>query len=214
MSQSARGYIDRNWPPAFKTVGAWPLASLRQSFLNGALTRLLDPDSVLRGKIIEFVGRGDFGLASGPKPDGTYEHVWHYDIIPSDEVAFDSGVFLLTKSKAKALKAAAALPAKPEKKEPEQVEKAEPATEEHTETETPKPEPKPTTRTFHLTGTIPSEVWNRLGMKLISKLRAGADLRVGVTFSVTFDAQAAKSVEAEIRQVLQDLGLEDAIKIE
>ena len=29
------GYIDRNWPPAFKDSGAWPLASLRQSFLNG-----------------------------------------------------------------------------------------------------------------------------------------------------------------------------------
>ena len=44
------GYIDRNWPPAFKTTGAWPLASLRQSFLNGALTRLLDPDNVLPRK--------------------------------------------------------------------------------------------------------------------------------------------------------------------
>ena len=33
------GYIDRNWPPAFKDSAAWPLASLRQSFLNGALTR-------------------------------------------------------------------------------------------------------------------------------------------------------------------------------
>jgi len=29
------GYIDRNWPPALKESGAWPLASLRQSFLNG-----------------------------------------------------------------------------------------------------------------------------------------------------------------------------------
>ncbi len=44
------GYIDRNWPPAFKSSGAWPLASLRQSFLNGALTRLLDPDNVLRAR--------------------------------------------------------------------------------------------------------------------------------------------------------------------
>src|SRR5262245_56758944 len=64
------GYIDRNWPPAFKDSGAWPLAGLRQSFLNGALTRLLDPDGVLKTKLAEFVGRGDFGLASGPKPEG------------------------------------------------------------------------------------------------------------------------------------------------
>ncbi len=33
------GYISRNWPPAFKDSGAWPLGSLRQSFLNGALDR-------------------------------------------------------------------------------------------------------------------------------------------------------------------------------
>ena len=52
------GYIERNWPPALKDTGAWPLASLRQSFLNGSLTRLLDPDAVLRVKIVEFVSKG------------------------------------------------------------------------------------------------------------------------------------------------------------
>src|SRR5262245_14554882 len=67
------GYIERNWPPALKDTGAWPLASLRQSFLNGSLTRLVDPDAILRNKLVEFVGRGDFGLASGPKTDGGYE---------------------------------------------------------------------------------------------------------------------------------------------
>jgi hypothetical protein len=46
---------------------------LRQSFLNGSLTRLVDPDSILKSKIVEFVTRGDFGLASGKKPDGAYE---------------------------------------------------------------------------------------------------------------------------------------------
>ena len=30
------GYIERNWPPALKDAGAWPLASLRQSFLRDA----------------------------------------------------------------------------------------------------------------------------------------------------------------------------------
>ena len=42
------GYIERNWPPALKDSGAWPLASLRQSFLNGSLTRLVDPDAILK----------------------------------------------------------------------------------------------------------------------------------------------------------------------
>jgi hypothetical protein len=42
------GYIQRKWPPALADAGAWPLTGLRQSFLDGSLTRLLDPDKVLR----------------------------------------------------------------------------------------------------------------------------------------------------------------------
>ncbi len=59
--------IDRRWLPAFKDSRAWRLTSLRQSFLHGALTRLIDPDTILRRKIVEFVECGDFGLASGAK---------------------------------------------------------------------------------------------------------------------------------------------------
>ena len=131
-------------------------------------------------------------------------------------MTFESGVFLLTKAKAKALKSPAPPPPKPEKKEPEseQVDETRPDTEGTAEEKKREPEPKPTTRTFRLTGTIPSEVWNRLGTKLISKLRSGTDLRVGVNFSVTFGAEAAKNVETEIRQILQDLGLDSAIKVE
>ena len=99
------GYIERNWPPALKDSGAWPMSSLRQSFLNGSLTRLLDPDTTLRGKIVEFVSRGEFGLASGQKPDGGYERVLFNEFIDPAEVTFESGVFLLLKAKAKALKA-------------------------------------------------------------------------------------------------------------
>lgn len=49
---------------------------------------------LVRGKIVEFVRRGDFGLASGQKPDGTYERVWFQEPVTADEVAFESGVFL------------------------------------------------------------------------------------------------------------------------
>jgi hypothetical protein len=49
------GYIQRKWPPALVESGAWPLSGLRQSFLDGSLTRLPDPDKVLRTKIVEFV---------------------------------------------------------------------------------------------------------------------------------------------------------------
>ena len=101
------GYIDRHWPPAFKETGAWPLASLRQSFLNGALTRLMDPDAVLRRRIVEFVAGGDFGLASGDKSGDQYGRLWYAEPVGADEVAFESGVFLLTKAKAEQLRATA-----------------------------------------------------------------------------------------------------------
>jgi hypothetical protein len=81
------------------------LASMRQSFLNGVLTRLLDPDTVLRHKIVEFVQNGDFGLASGQRDDGTYDRIWFAELLAPDEIAFESGVYLLTKAKAKAVKA-------------------------------------------------------------------------------------------------------------
>ena len=32
------GYLERKWPPALKERGAWPLSSLRKSFLNGSLS--------------------------------------------------------------------------------------------------------------------------------------------------------------------------------
>ena len=98
------GYIDRHWPPAFKDAGAWPLTSLRQSFLSGALTRLMDPDAVLRRQVVDFVTSRDFGLASGDRGGGEYERVWCREPVGVEEVAFESGIFLLTKAKAELLK--------------------------------------------------------------------------------------------------------------
>ena len=63
------GYIDRQRPPAFADSGAWRLRSLRQSCLDGSLTRLSDPEKVLRRQIAALVAAGEFGLASGARPD-------------------------------------------------------------------------------------------------------------------------------------------------
>jgi hypothetical protein len=83
------GYLDRNWPTALKESGAWPLKGCRQSFLDGSLTRLLDPEDVLRRQIPSFVGKGESGLGSGPKPGGGYEHVWWRESVGPEEVVFD-----------------------------------------------------------------------------------------------------------------------------
>jgi hypothetical protein len=203
------GYIERNWPPALKEAGTWPLASLRQSFLNGALTRLLDPDAVLRGKIAEFVASSEFGLASGQRADGSYDRIWFGEPLASDEVAFESDVFLLTKAKAKAVKAGPIPPVVPPLPPPGG--KGGPGPEPIIG---PGPQLVAEVKTFRVLGTLPPEVWNRLGTKLIPKLKSGTELQVGVNFVVRVDGASAAQLESDLRQVLDDLGLASSIRIE
>ena len=204
------GYIDRNWPPAFKDTGAWPLTSLRQSFLDGSLTRLINPDTILQRQIVGFVARGDFGLASGAREDGGFERLWYAEPINAEEVAFEANVFLLTKSKAEELKTT------PEDA-PRPPLEPEPSPEPEIETE-PKPDPdlsqKDEKTTLRLAGTVPPEVWNRLGTRLLPKLRSGDDLSVGIELLVSVNSQFAQSMEIELKQILDDLSLGDRVRIE
>jgi hypothetical protein len=204
------GYIERNWPDTFKESGAWPLASLRQCFLNGSLTRLIDPDATLRSKVAEFVINGDFGLASGPRPDGSYERLWFKELLPADEIDFDAGVFLIRNSQAESLKSGGHA-------KPGPTPAAEPGTESPL-TLPPSPIAKPQvglqTKVIRLVGTVAPEVWNRLGTKILPKLRTGSGLRVGVDFSVTVTADVANSFAFELRQLLDELGLAETIRLE
>ena len=211
------GYIDRHWPPAFEDSGAWPLTSLRQSFLNGVLTRLLDPDTVLRRQLAGFVASGEFGLASGEKGDGRYERVWYKEPVSPDEVAFESGVFLLTKAKAEQLHSTSGPQVLPQ---PETF--AGPG-------DTPGPEPQPNAggerptlpgmqpdrkTTLRLRGAVPYEAWNRLGTRILPKLRPGESLRLGVDLSVSVESSQAHGLQIELRQALADLGLVDRVNLE
>ncbi len=204
------GYIDRHWPSAFKDTGAWPLTSLRQSFLNGALTRLIDPDAVLRQKVVEFVANGEFGLASGAKDDGGFNRLWYGEPIAAEEVAFEENVFLVTKARAQQLKAPPS--------EPTAQSEPGPHTDLAPQVSQPEPEsaaePDNQKTTLRLTGTVPPEVWNRLGTKLLPKLRAGEDLRVGLECTVHVRSQQAHNLEAELRQVLDDLDLGNRVHVE
>ena len=206
------GYIDRHWPPALKESGAWPLTSLRQSFLNGSLTRLIDPDSILRHKILDFVRNGDFGLASGTKGDGQYERLWYAEPIGAEEVAFEASVFLLTKTKAQKLKVP---PEDLTQPQPEPTPSPGPEPEPEPEPgDGPEPSPGARKTILRLAGTVPPEVWNRLGTKMLPKLRSGENLSVGIEFSVSVSSQFAQNMEAELQQILDDLGLGDQVRVE
>ncbi len=201
------GYLERHWPAALKESGAWPLQGLRQSFVNGVLTRLRDPDSVLRSKIAEFVAKGDFGLASGQRGDSSYERVWHEEQIGEEEIAFEPDVFLLRKERAAALKEPAPPGPEPPLGPPPGPESPEPAG--------PEPPPGPgTTTRIRLRGEIPPELWNRLGHRLIPKLRVGENLSLVVEAVLDVPAENAASTRREIEQALRDSGLTGNVTIE
>ena len=208
-------YIERHWPPALKESGAWPLSSLRQSFMSGSLTRLLDPDRVLREKIMEFVENGDFGLASGEEGQGRFTRTWYQETPPADEVSFDSGTFLITRKTAEQAQAPP-----PEIKEPDPEPKP-PGVQETPAPYRPpgtpdaqQPTPMPQKATLRLRGTVPLESWNMVGIRLLPKLRSGEGLNLAVDLSVQVDSAVLQSLAADVRQALEDLKLDDQMKIE
>ena len=206
------GYLDRNWPPAFKDTGAWPLTSLRQSFLTGALTRLIDPDAVLRNQIMAFVSHGDFGFASGRTEDGGFQRLWYTEPLGPAEVSFDEDVFLLTRPRPQHSQQAPKIRSSPQpgpSPDPRPEPKPDPK---------PGPNPKPTSNDsdtiLRLAGSVPPEVWNRIGIKLLPKLRSANQLTLSIDLSVTVGSQFAPNMETELRQILNDLGLSERVRIE
>lgn len=222
------GYMDRSWPPALVDSGAWPLKSLRQCFLDGSLTRLIDPDATLKSKIVEFVRAGEFGLASGPRPDGSYEHLWHGESVSPDEVAFETGVFLLRKATAQALKQARVVtpppaPAPQPEAGPEPGSQpglgmddgpAAPEPQPGGDDEVTGTPPPPSARTLRLNGSVPADTWNRIGTRLIPKLRSGGQVDIQLAVSVAVEGSQAEHLAAELRQILEDLGLGGQVRVE
>lgn len=210
------GYLDRRWPDAFKESGAWPLKSLRQAFLSGAMERLLDVDACLNAKIPEFVRRGDFGLASGAGPGGSYQHVWFEEEVAADEVSIDADVYLLTESKARALRTVpaasgigVATPGSEALMPPVApgISEAPPAL----------PVPPPIAIgpvTLRVVGEVPFESWNRIGTKVLSKLKAAGVLSLTLDASVSLDSAQAAALRRELAAALQELGLEGRLRVE
>ena len=138
--------------------------------------------------------------------------MWFEELVAPDEVAFDAGVFLLRKDSAKALKTGA--PPEPVLWPSPQPGPGPITAPEPSPARGPEPAPGATTKTLRLVGTVPPEVWNRLGTKILPKLRAGSDLRIGLVFTVTVKADTEGSLAAELQQILQELGLGEAVRVE
>ncbi|MBI3263777.1 MAG: hypothetical protein HYZ58_11595 [Acidobacteria bacterium] len=172
------------------------------------MERLVDVDSYLKAKVPDFVSRGDFGFASGQQPDGMYTRVWFNEPLPADEVVFEAGVYLLTKQRAKSLKAAPV--AAPGAAVPEPA--PQPPSGPTADLLPPTKPGEPLKRRVRITGDIPAELWNRLGTKLMPKVRVGEELRVGI--DITVEVDGTSNLESELRLILKDLGLADRVRVE
>jgi len=210
------GYLERRWPEPFKKTGAWPISALRQAFLNGTMERLLEPDTYIKNKLPEFVLRGNFGYASGAQGSG-YSRVWFKELLPQEEISFDSDVYLLLPKVAQELKAGAAQPVAVGTEEPPAPVPTTSGPLFTPSTTAGEPEPGiPTShqRTVTIRGEIPTEVWNRLGRTLIPKLKSGTELSVALNVSVQVEGNTAQGFQQELMQILRDLNLADTVKVE
>jgi len=182
------------------------------------LTRLVDPDAALRQKIVELVENGEFGLASGTMENGGYERLWYAEQVAADEVAFEQQVFLLTRARSEEIASSAAPQATP----PETARDAGLPAAAETKTE-PEPEPEPvapsdgreaeTSVRLQVSGDVPPESWNRIGTKVIPKLRSGKELAIRVQLDVEVAAPMAATLDVDLRQALDDLGLAGKIVV-
>ena len=214
------GYIERSWPIALRTSGAWPLSGLRKAFLDGSLTRLVDPEGALRQAIPRLVERGEFGLGSGQKSDGSFGKVWFKEQVPSEELLFDSDTFLLLKARATALKnpdlgrptgsgllgpsipgAAVGQPIAGAPAGPTGVVAAPEIRIGLTEADS------KVRAAFSIQGAIPPEAWNKLGIGLVPTLKRGEGLTIVLTISVKTTLTERENFERELRRRLGELGI-------
>ena len=153
--------------------------------------------------------KGEFGLASGGDPSTGYSRVWFKELMPPDEVAFDPDVYLLSGAKAKALKLRAEMPG--EVGDSTGSTPTDPV-------RSPAPDAVVTVtagkQQIRIVGAIPPEVWNRLGTKLIPKLKAGINLKLSLSLTLETEGAEAQQLISDLKQAIDDLGLSDTLKLE
>jgi len=207
-------YIERNWPPALKESGAWPLVSLKAAFFQGQFTRLEKADDALRTTISRAVNQGLLGLASGKDPNA-FEHVWVKETVDFADITFDYDTYLLTAAKAKALKQAASQPptspaAAPTPPQPSGTETpsfiltGEPASSAPASASS-----SPKELSVAWQGILKREQWNLFSLKVLTRLAQADDLQIEV--SVRAKLREAQTLE-QLNAALKELGIADQFR--
>jgi hypothetical protein len=188
-------YIERNWPPALKESGAWPLASLKTAFFQGQFKRLEKADDALAElTVTRAVSPGVVGPGLRQRRQTAFDRVWLKEPVEVADITFDYDTYLLTAAKAKALKQGAPPPLQP----PQPQESQQPT---HP-IQLPQPPPKPTAVVWE--GELKREQWNLFSLKVLTRL-AQAD---NVEIKVQVQARLKEGQTTEpLNTALKELGI-------
>jgi len=192
-------YIERNWPPAFKESGAWPLASLKAAFFQGYFTRLEKADDALKTTIGRAVNQGFFGLASGKDP-AKFDRTWLKETVELVDITFDYDTYLLTAAKAKALKQGAAQPPAQPPSQPLTPPLVQPPLPPGKQPPTPPAPPESTTVVWE--GELKREQWNLFSLKVLTRLAQSDDLQINVKVKATLkEGQTTEPLNTALREL-------------
>ncbi|MGO8676642.1 MAG: DUF499 domain-containing protein [Limisphaerales bacterium] len=196
-------YIERNWPPALKESGAWPLAGLKAAFFQGQFTRLEKADDALKVTITRAVSQGMLGLASG-KDANCFDRVWFKEAVDGADITFDYDTYLLTAARAKALKQETPPPATVPPVQQPVSPPTQPPVSPGTPPVTPPSPPEPTVVVWE--GELKREQWNLFSLKVLTRLAQSDDLELEVKVKATLkEGQTTEQLNA----ALQELGIAD-----
>jgi hypothetical protein len=200
-------YVLRNWPPALKESGAWPLAGLKAAFFQGQFTRLEKADDALRQMLLHAVKQKDaiLGIGSGKNPE-RFDQVWFREEISPAEIIFDHETYVLTAAKAKQAKEALANP-----KTPPIVEPPKPPSGGETGDgkKPPKPPPPDEARFVEWKGIIPRDQWNLFSLKVLTRLSQAEQLDILV--QVRAKLKDAHTLD-QLNAALKELGIADRFR--
>jgi hypothetical protein len=198
-------YIERNWPPALKESGMWPLAGLKAAFFQGHFTRLEKADDALRATVFRAVAQGLLGLASGKDPNA-FDRMWLKEPVELADITFDFDTYLLTAAKAKALKQAPSQPAAPPAGSPQPTQPPGTATTQSTLTGiapfAPSAPAAPRTTPVVWEGELKREQWNLFSLKVLTRLAQAEDLEISVEVSAKLkEAQTLEQLNSALREL-------------
>jgi hypothetical protein len=202
-------YIERNWPPALKESGLWPLASLKAAFFQGQFTRLEKADEALRTTIARAIGQGLLGMGSG-RDSTRFDRVWFKENVEQADITFDYDTYLLTAVKAKALKQAPAAVA-PSPVVPGAGETSpQPAPPQTAPLPGLPAEPTvPKTTSVVWEGELKREQWNLFSLKVLTRLAQSENLEISVKVSAKL--KEAQTLE-QLNAALKELGIADQFR--